>query len=239
LVPSLRILILAPILMREAPRPPPKIPVAADVELAVRALDRGSATIESYYDEYVGAMDIVEKALKAREEGFDAVVIDCFMNPMMEGLRELLDIPVVGAGEAALHIASMLGDNFSILDPDPPHRTYSHRVVAAAGLTHKLRSVRYLDLGVAGLSGGFDAVLGRMVEEAVKAVEEDGAHVIVFGCTGMRSYAEKLAQEMEAYGVPVVEPITAAVGVAETLVRLGLSHSKASYPTPQNKKRIY
>ena len=225
--------------MREAPRRPPQIPVAADVELAIRALDRGSATIESYYDEYVGAIDIVEKALEAREEGFDAVVIDCFMNPMMEGLRELLDIPIVGAGEAALHIASMLGDNFSILDPDPPHRTYSHRVTAAAGLTHKLRSVRYLDLGVAGLSGEFETILMRMVEEAAKAVKEDGAHVIVFGCTGMRPYAEKLAEEMEEYGVPVVEPLKAAVGVAETLVRLGLSHSKVSYPIPQKKKRVY
>ena len=218
---------------------PLKMPVAPDVELSYKALDRGSATIESYYDEYVGAMDMVEKALEAREEGFDAIVIDCFMNPMMEGLRELLDILVVGAGEAALHVASMLGDNFSIIDPDPPHRTYSHRVAAAAGLLHKLRSVRYLNLSVAGLSGDFETILRRMVEEAVKAVEEDGAHVIVFGCTGMRPFAEKLAKKMEDYGVPVVEPITAAVNVAEALVRLRLRQSKVSYPKPPEKKRVF
>ncbi|RJS88798.1 hydrogenase expression protein HupH [Candidatus Bathyarchaeota archaeon] len=215
------------------------MPVAPDVEIAYRALDRGSATVESYYDEYVGAMDMVEKALRAKEEGFDAIVINCFMNPMMEGLRELLDIPVVGAGEAAVHMASMLGDNFSIIDPGPPHQTYSHRVAAAAGLLHKLRSVRYLNLGVAGLGQDFETVLGLIVEEAVKAVEEDGAHVIVFGCTGMRRYAERLAEEMEKYGVPVVEPITAAVNVAEILVRLRLRQSKVSYPKPPEKKRVF
>jgi len=96
-------------------------------------LDRGPATVESYYDEYVGAMDMVEKALNAQKEGFDAIAINCFMNPTLEGLRELLDIPVVGAGEAAIHLTSMLGDNFSIIDPSPPHQTYSHRVAAAAG----------------------------------------------------------------------------------------------------------
>ncbi|RLI33836.1 hydrogenase expression protein HupH [Candidatus Bathyarchaeota archaeon] len=215
------------------------MPVAPDVEIAYKALDRGSATVESYYDEYVGAMDMVEKALRAKEEGFDAIVINCFMNPMMEGLRELLDIPVVGAGEAAVHMASMLGDNFSIIDPGPPHQTYSHRVAAAAGLLHKLKSVRYLNLGVAGLGQDFETVLGLIVEEAVKAVEEDGAHVIVFGCTGMRRYAERLAEEMEKYGVPVVEPITAAVNVAEILVRLRLRQSKVSYPKPPEKKRVF
>ena len=215
------------------------MPVAPDVEIAYRALDRGSATVESYYDEYVGAMDMVEKALRAKEEGFDAIVINCFMNPMMEGLRELLDIPVVGAGEAAVHMASMLGDNFSIIDPGPPHQTYSHRVAAAAGLLHKLKSVRYLNLGVAGLGQDFETVLGLIVEEAVKAVEEDGAHVIVFGCTGMRRYAERLAEEMEKYGVPVVESITAAVNVAEILVRLRLRQSKVSYPKPPEKKRVF
>ncbi|MCD6263554.1 aspartate/glutamate racemase family protein [Candidatus Bathyarchaeota archaeon] len=215
------------------------MPAAPDVEIAYRALDRGSATVESYYDEYVGAMDMVEKALRAKEEGFDAIVINCFMNPMMEGLRELLDIPVVGAGEAAVHMASMLGDNFSIIDPGPPHQAYSHRVAAAAGLLHKLKSVRYLNLGVAGLGQDFETVLGLIVEEAVKAVEEDGAHVIVFGCTGMRRYAERLAEEMEKYGVPVVEPITAAVNVAEILVRLRLRQSKVSYPKPPEKKRVF
>jgi allantoin racemase len=77
-----------------------------------------------------------------------------------------------------------------------------------------------------------------MIEESVKAVEEDGAHVIVFGCTGMRRYAEKLAEEMDKYGVPVVEPLTAAVNLAEALVRLKLRQSKVSYPKPMDKKRI-
>jgi len=235
----MKILILTPILGRAGSSRPIQMPVAPDVELASKSLSRGAATVESYYDEYVGAMDVVEKALQAQKEGFDAIAINCFMNPMLEGLRELLDIPVVGAGEAAIHIASMLGDNFSIIDPGPPHQTYPHRVAAAVGLLHKLKSVRYLSLGVSGLSEDFDSVLRQMIEEAVKAVEEDGAHIIVFGCTGMRRYAERLADKMKKYGVPVVEPLTAAVNMAEILVRLGLKQSKLTYPKPPEKKRIF
>lgn len=237
----MKILILTPCLARrttESVRHRLPMPVAPDVEIAYRGLDRGSANIEYCYDMYVGAADMVEKGLKAQEEGFDAIVINCTMNPAMEGLRELLDIPVVGAGLAVVHLASMLGDTFSIIDTGQPHWPYLRRVTTTAGLLDKLMSVRALNLSVSELSGEPDAVLRRMIEESVKAVEEDGAHVIVFGCTGMRRYAEKLAEEMDKYGVPVVEPLTAAVNVTEALVRLRLRQSKVSYPKPMDKKRI-
>lgn len=203
-----------------------------DVELEMRGLDHGAETIESFYDEYIGAADMMEKALDAERRGFDAVVINCFMNPALNALRELLSIPVVGAGEAALHLASMLGDNFSVLDPDPPPRTYSHKVVSAFGLSHKLKSVRYLSLGVSGLSGSYDEILELIIREAFRAVEEDKAHVIVLGCTGMRRYSKELSERMKKYGVPVVEPLSAAINLAATMVRLGLTQSKLSYPTP-------
>jgi len=212
--------------------------IPSDVKLEFRDLDRGAETVESYYDEYVGVADMVEKAVEAEKDGVDAVVINCFMNPALEGLRELLEIPVVGAGEAALYLASMLADNFSVLDPDPPPRSYTHKLVSALGLTHKLRSVRYLRLGVAGLCEDFDETLNKMITEALKAVEEDGAHAIVLGCTGMRGYAMKISEGVKPYGVPVIEPLSAAIAMATLLVRLGLGQSRLSYPKPSEKRRV-
>lgn len=213
-------------------------PLAPDVELNYRGLRRGPAAVDYCYDEYVGVMEMVEKGVKAQEEGFDAIVINCAFNPAMEGLRELLDIPVVGAGLAAVHIASMLGDTFSIIDTGQPHWPYARRVTAAAGLLDKLMSVRALNLTVSELSGDHHLVLSRIVEETVKAVEEDGAHVIVFGCTGMKRYAEELAEKMGKYGVPVVEPLSAALNMAEALVRLKLKQSRISYPKPPEKNNL-
>jgi allantoin racemase len=215
------------------------IPTAPDVELTYKGLNHGSATIEYCYDEYVGVMDMVEKSMKAQEEGFDAIVLNCAMNPGMEGLREMLDIPVVGAGLAAVHVASILGDTFSIIDTGPPHLPYLRRVVMTAGLLDKLVSIRYINMSVSELSGDPEAVFKKILEGAVNAVEKDGAHVIVFGCTGMRRYAEKLVDEMERYGVPVVEPLSAAVNLTADLVRLKLSQSKVSYPKPSDKKRVF
>jgi allantoin racemase len=72
----------------------------------------------------------------------------------------------------------------------------------------------------------------------VKAVEEDGAHVIVFGCTGMRGCAAGLRADLEARGypgIPVVDPVVAAFKLAEALVDLGLTPSKRTYTTPRTK----
>lgn len=62
-----------------------------------------------------------------------------------------------------------------------------------------------------------------MVEQGKKAIEEDGAEVLILGCTGMTGMAQKLS---EALGVYVIDPLPTAVKLAETLVSLKLSQSK-------------
>ncbi|MNG17045.1 Asp/Glu/Hydantoin racemase [compost metagenome] len=78
---------------------------------------------------------------------------------------------------------------------------------------------------------------GRAVEaivgQAVLAVSQDKAEVICLGCGGMAGLDEQIRQRT---GVPVVDGVTAAVTLAESLVRLGLSTSKVrTYAKPRPK----
>jgi allantoin racemase len=79
-----------------------------------------------------------------------------------------------------------------------------------------------------------DATFHALAEEGRKAIELDGAEVLILGCTGMTGMAEKVSKEL---GVFVVDPLPTAIKFAETLVSLGLSHSKIAYPTPPEKAR--
>jgi allantoin racemase len=90
-----------------------------------------------------------------------------------------------------------------------------------------------LDIG-----SNLGALQSALAREAIAAVKQDAADVIVLGCTGFLGCAGGMRKELLTAGldVPVIDPIPLAVGVADALVKAGLSHSKRSYPMPGRKK---
>ncbi|KKK91382.1 hypothetical protein LCGC14_2713540, partial [marine sediment metagenome] len=74
-----------------------------------------------------------------------------------------------------------------------------------------------------------------ILEEAKIAIKEDGAEVIVLGCTGMSSLTGKLQKELD---VPVIDPAAASLKLAEIYVSMGLTTSKIAYEAPGEKEII-
>jgi allantoin racemase len=73
-----------------------------------------------------------------------------------------------------------------------------------------------------------------VVHEAELAVRLDRAEVICLGCGGMAGLDDAVRAQT---GVPVVDGVTAAVKLAESLVALGLSTSKVrTYARPRPKR---
>ena len=185
-------------------------------------IETGPASIECEYDEALAVPGTIAKIVEAEREGCDAVVIDCMGDPGMFPGRECVSIPVVGPCEAAMHVASMLGHTFSVLTVLKRLRAQFEHQAQIYGVREKLASVRTKE---------------ALVEEAVRAVEDDGADAIIFGCTGMLGCAEAVRQGLLArgYDVPVVDPIPWAIKTAASLVDAGLSHSKITYEQPPSK----
>lgn len=86
-----------------------------DTEIDVVNLDKGPASIESFFDTYCAVPDITKKVKEAQNEGFDGVFIDCFGEPGVEGSRELVEIPVVGGFKPAALTASLISSRWSIV----------------------------------------------------------------------------------------------------------------------------
>jgi len=198
----------------------------------------GPASVESAYDEAVATPDVLARVREAEADGMDAVIINCFGDPGLGAAREVVSIPVIGPCEASMHVAAMLGHRFSVV-------TVLERLIPELdlhaqkyGVAHKLASVRSVDLPVLDLEKGRDQFVGRMVEKAVEAVAEDGAHVIVLGCTGVAGLAQQVKAGLlrRGFDVPVIDPAATALKVAEALVGAGLTHSKRTYPQPPEKE---
>ncbi len=207
---------------------------APGTEVSVVSLDWGTASIEGHRDHALVVPDILHKAVAAEREGADAVIIDCMGDPGLHAARELVSIPVVGPAEASMHVAAMLGHRFSILAVLESSIPMKEDMAAAYGLAARLASVRAFGMPVLALDKDPDATLAAVVDAAERAVREDGAHVIIPGCTGLAGLAPRIQAGLAARGcdVPVLDPPRVAMKVAETMVSLGLRHSRRTYPRP-------
>lgn len=88
---------------------------APGVEVGIAENANGPASIESAYEEYLSVPGTFEIARAAEADGYDAIVLGCFGDPGLDGLREIVSVPVVGPCEAAMHVACTLGHRFGIV----------------------------------------------------------------------------------------------------------------------------
>lgn len=186
----------------------------------------------SQQDALLADVGILEAGLSAQEQGYDAVCIDTVSDSGMAALRSVLTIPVIGAGRHAMLAAQMLGDRFSILSMwsrwDPLYK----KMLADLGLSHKCASMRSPEMEPNNqklLKGREDTVFPALHRVAMQCIEEDGADVIILGSTTMHETHAYLAEKLP---VPVINPGPLSYRLAETALRLNLTHSKTAYPAP-------
>ena len=191
------------------------------------------ANYVSAQDSLLADLGILEAGLAAEEEGFDAVCIDTVSDSGMAALRSVLRIPVIGAGRHAMLAALMLGERFSVLAMWDRWRPLYTKTLAELGLEARCASIRSADLepnNQSLLKGREEEVFPVLLQTALRCIEEDHADVIVLGSTTMHEAHAFLAERLP---VPIVNPGPLTYRLAQTAIRLRLSHSRAAYPAPR------
>ena len=203
-------------------------------------IDTGPASIECDYEIMMAQPGTIARVIEAERQGADAVVIDCMGDPGLFGARESVAIPVIGPMQAAMGLAAMLGHKFSVVTVLRRILPMIETQAAVYGLSGKLASARAVNIPVLELEKDLAATKRALVAEAKKAVLEDGADYIIFGCTGMLGCAEAVHEGLlqDGLDVPVIDPVPTAVNLAAAVVRSKLSHSKQAYPPPPSKPMV-
>ena len=195
----------------------------------------GTHSLESMVDEAYNAPFVLEQIVKANEKGLDAIVIDCACDPILEAAREVSHVPVVGVRNAALHLALTLGTRFSIITVQGQSLKMCMQVgVRKENLEGFCASVRYLKMPVLDLAKYPEKAQAELLEMVKLVRDEDGADVVVLGCTGLSHEVDVKSIAAET-GVPIIDPFVVGIWNAVTLVENGLTHSKVAYPTPPRK----
>lgn len=189
----------------------------------------GPRAIESPADEHRCLPGLLARIEEAEAQGVDAVVVDCFADPGVAAARERVAMPVIGPGEASLHLAATLGRRLAIVTVLESVRPMIDALAERTALGPRLAPLRVVDTAVRELDADPERLLARLTEAAARAVRDDGADAIVLGCTGFLGVSDALARALAAQGlvVPVIHPLRSAVLLAATQVRLGLRHRAA------------
>lgn len=195
---------------------------APDVEIIAGQSANGPDAIEGPFDGAMAVPGMLARMRDAQEQGAEAHVIACFDDTGLDAARAYLDHPVVGVGEAAMHVAAMLGHSFAIVTTLSQSVPVLKDNAARYGFSTRCCGVLASDIPVLALhdpaSGATDIISNQIV--AAKAL---GAEAIVLGCAGMSDFAKELEQIHE---LPIIEGVSAGIGLASLLARQGAVSSR-------------
>src|SRR3954452_7545862 len=196
---------------------------AAGTEIIAVNPPDGPVSIEGYYDEAFSVPGLLAEIARGEAAEISAHIIACFDDTGLEAARSLASAPVIGIGEAAFHLASMLGHRFGVVT------TLSRSIAAIEtnlmkyGLARRCAKVRACEVPVLSLDDPASNASALISAEIERAKQHDGAEAIVLGCAGMADLAARLT---EAHGLPVVDGVACAVKLAEAFGVLGLKTSQ-------------
>jgi Asp/Glu/hydantoin racemase len=183
---------------------------------------------------------------------YNAIVLLGGGEPGFPECREIArkyNIPVTACAFSQMHIATMLGNRFSVIDLSELHNMYYYDLVVQNRFAERCASIRNINFPLPrpglgeerslrqekakALNGERSEMVEAAVAEAVAAIEEDGAEVITFGCSATFWLQPFLAQRLKALGweIPVLEGYSCAIELAKMMVNLKIDASGLKFPT--------
>lgn len=208
-----------------------------DTEISMECQSKTHVCVESAVDIAVTSLELIEKAIDAEKNGYDAIGLYCAEDPAIDAVREAVSIPVVGGGQSSLQIAIGLGSVFSWISSSE-NTTSVDYFIRRSGVDYtRLSSIRSVVVEIASPKTlDRQSTMDRLTECGRKCITEDGTHLLILGCLAFAGMGAELSRRL---GVPVIDPALSIVTMAELLCCSGLTHSKLTYPIPKQQKRSW
>jgi allantoin racemase len=178
------------------------------------------------YLEYLETGEVLKNVHRAVREGFDAFLIGNIADPGLREAREIANIPVLGLCESAMHVACMMGANFSFVTINEKFTPRIVENVHRYGLRERFVGAsrmsidRLTDLG-AGFEPGEaqDRIVAQFNQAARRNTDAGAEVVIAAGGVVMALLAHAGIHETQD-NVPILNGITNLVKLGEAAVKL-------------------
>ncbi len=208
---------------------------APDTQLAMVCPQNSGVELNSALDVVLAAPEIVQLAADGQNAGFDAVVLYCFSDPVIDACREALRIPVIGGAQASCLAALNVCRSFGIILADEARLPEKKLFLRTLGVSpERIGQIAAVNLNGISPWADRETTFKKLLACGQKMMRETHTEAIVLGCLSFLGLAEPLSRVL---GIPVIDPAIAAVTTAESIVRQRLFTSKVSYPLLCSKAR--
>lgn len=208
---------------------------APDTQLAMVCPQNSGVELNSALDVVLAAPEIVQLAADGQNAGFDAVVLYCFSDPVIDACREALRIPVIGGAQASCLAALNVCRSFGVILADEARLPEKKLFLRTLGVSpERIGQIAAVNLNGISPWADRETTFKKLLACGQKMMRETHTESIVLGCLSFLGLAEPLSRVL---GIPVIDPAIAAVTTAESIVRQRLFTSKVSYPLLCGKAR--
>lgn len=208
---------------------------APDTQLAMVCPQSSGVELNSALDVVLAAPEIVQLAADGQNAGFDAVVLYCFSDPVIDACREALRIPVIGGAQASCLAALNVCRSFGVILADEARLPEKKLFMRTLGVSpERIGQIAAVNLNGISPWADRETTFKKLLACGQKMMRETHTEAIVLGCLSFLGLAKPLSRVL---GIPVIDPAIAAVTTAESIVRQRLFTSKVSYPLLCSKAR--
>lgn len=208
---------------------------APDTQLAMVCPQNSGVELNSALDVVLAAPEIVQLAANGQNAGFDAIVLYCFSDPVIDACREALRIPVIGGAQASCLAALNVCRSFGVILADEARLPEKKMFLRTLGVSpERIGQIAAVNLNGISPWADRETTFKKLLACGQKMMRETHTEAIVLGCLSFLGLAEPLSRVL---GIPVIDPAVAAVTTAESIVRQRLFTSKVSYPLLCSKAR--
>jgi len=178
---------------------------------------------------------------------YDAIISSCGMDIGFSAARMISKIPVAYSIHSAVHVASLIGDRFSIISTTDPQSMIPRHSVQLYGLSHKLVSIRPIFRScnyVAAFVRNYKKeerikfpevkkLVDEMVANCITAIEKDRVDSLILGEPWVQCFEDEIRQELNKAGyeeIQLIPELSAAVEMAKAMVNMKLTQAPRAYP---------
>jgi len=153
----------------------------------------------------------------------------------VELARNLVRIPIVGAGQSVLHLGAQLSSRLGVIAYEDKSVPFMRKQMHAWRVADSVVAIRGIGIPLPESTKSRGAMRERFIKVARDLIDNHDAEIIVPMGVTMVPVQYSPQEFEEELGVPVMDALKTSIQTAEMMVRMGLTHSTKTYPPATTK----